>query len=540
MRSKLYHPFILIVFCLFFAFMGCSNSGGGGGGDDGGGDDGGADPAATGEISGVVSGTRVIAMANDKIVASDDTSEKMPDVDKDGDGINESFSFTLTGIPIDSDVGIYLVENGGIFPLYFDSDGDGNPDTNVFSLSSDTVVSLGFVDTNIEGQDGKAIPENNPADNPSVVAKAEDTDLPDSFNQPDTSGLTLDQLNSRGLEALKDAWVLRAKTYFEAAENLAGSSVSNDADTARFFYALTRVAALGFDTYSDGIPNNGLNALGDILDGFGSPADDTKRSNRAAISFPDPLPSNSPSGNELQSFLNDVVLPELEGAINNLDTVSLDFNTHWTEPIADEIVESDYGDVLFFKAMFEGALASVFTQSAYNLDADIDDTDNNDKTIEQFLNDEPDFLTLSSAPDSDLNFAKMIFDDGLDDLDAAIVWMDAEADFQDDDFINLGDTTAEEINQARADIVDAKNSLDGPTVVNDNKDPIDGFVLDMSVFFAGLDFRDPNLLPVFTGNDPKGLFPDATFGGVFGAGIDLNEDIDPADGDADIFQKWPF
>jgi predicted heme/steroid binding protein len=36
------------------------------------------------------------------------------------------------------------------------------------------------------------------------------------------------------------------------------------------------------------------------------------------------------------------------------------------------------------------------------------------------------------------------------------------------------------------------------------------------------------------------LFPDATFGGVFGAGIDLNEDIDPADGDADIFQKWPF
>ena len=535
MRNRFYHPVILIGFCLSLVFGGC---GGSGGGDGGGG--GGAEPAATGEITGVVSGTRVVAMVNDEIVASDDTSERMPDVDKDGDGINESFSFTLTGIPIDSDVGIYLVENGGIYPLYFDSDSDGIPDTNVFSLSSDTVVNLGFVDTNIEGQDGRAIPENNPADNPSVVAQAEDTDLPDSFNEPDTSGLTLGQLNSRGLEALKDAWVLRAKTYFEAAENLAGSSVSNDADTARFFYALTRVAALGFDTYSDDIPNNGLNTLGDILDGFGLPADDTKRSNLAAITFPDPLPGNSPSGNELQSFLNDVVFPELEGAINNLNTVSEAFNTHWTEPIDDEIVESDYGDVFFFLAMFKGALASVFTQSAYNLDADIDDFENNDKTIEQFLPDTPDFLTLSAAPDGDLNSARNNFDDGLDDLDAAIVWMDAETDFQDDDFINLGDATVEEISQARADIVDAKNSLDGPTEVNDNEDPADGFELDMSVFFAGLDFRDPNLLPAFAGNDPIGLFPDPTFEGVFGAGIDLNEDTDPADGNADIFQEWPF
>ena len=62
-----------------------------------------------------------------------------------------------------------------------------------------------------------------------------------------------------------DGWGLRAKTYFEAAEALAGSNISNDADTARFFYALSRVAALGFNTYTDGNPTNGLNTLGDIL-----------------------------------------------------------------------------------------------------------------------------------------------------------------------------------------------------------------------------------------------------------------------------------
>jgi hypothetical protein len=424
--------------------------------------------------------------------------------------------------------------------LYFDSNGDGATDTNALSLSCQTSVNLGFVDTDVKEEDGRGIPENNPIDNLCVEAEVENTDIPTSLFEPNTSGLSLSQLISRGLDALKDAWVLRADTYFKDAEALAGSSTSNDADTARFFYSLTRVAALGFDTYSDGIPDNGLNALGDILDGFDSPSDDTKRSNLAAISFPDLLPDDSPAGSDLQGFLINVVLPEFQGAITNLDAVSESFNKDWIEPFDGEFVESDYGDVLFFKAMFKSALASIFAQSAYNLDAGIDDTVNNDKTIEQFLNDEPNFLTLTAAPGNDLNSAKITIDDGLDDFDAAIVWMDAETDFQDDDFIDLGDATAEEISQARADIVDAKNSLNEPTVVNDNNDPDDGFELDMSVFFAGLDFRNPNLLPTFSENDPVGLFPDATFGGTFGAGIDLNEDTDPADGNADIFKHWPF
>jgi hypothetical protein len=336
---------------------------------------------------------------------------------------------------------------------------------------------------------------------------------------------------------LQDGWGLRAKSYFEAAENLAGSSTSNDADTARFFYALTRVAALGFDTYSDGILSNGLNTLGDILDGFGTPSEDTKRSNLEAFAFPDPLPNNSPTGSDLQDFLKDVVLPELEAAIDNLYAVSQSFNKQWLEPFDHEMVESDYGDVLFFRAAFKGALASIFTESAYALNADIDATVNIDKTIEQFLNDEPNFLTLAASPSSDLSDAENNLDNGLDDLDAAIVWMDQiELDAQGDDFINLGDSTPDEINQARADIIDAKNSLNGPTSVNDNEDPSDAFMLNMSVFFAGMDFRDPNLLPPFLGNEASGFFPDPTFNGMFGAGIDLNEDVDPVDGIPDILQ----
>jgi hypothetical protein len=492
---------------------------------------------ATGRIYGSISGTTVIAVVDGEIVASDNTAERAADLDRDGNGIYESFSFTLLGIPVDKNVIVYLIRDGEILSLYFDSDGDATPDTNTFSLTSKAAVYLGFVDTDFEGQDGRAIPENNPTDNSNVNAEAEDTEIAASLNYPDTSGLSLSQLTSEGLEALQDGWGLRAKSYFEAAENLAGSSTSNDADTARFFYALTRVAALGFDTYSDGILSNGLNTLGDILDGFGTPSEDTKRSNLEAFAFPDPLPNNSPTGSDLQDFLKDVVLPELEAAIDNLYAVSQSFNKQWLEPFDHEMVESDYGDVLFFRAAFKGALASIFTESAYALNADIDATVNIDKTIEQFLNDEPNFLTLAASPSSDLSDAENNLDNGLDDLDAAIVWMDQiELDAQGDDFINLGDSTPDEINQARADIIDAKNSLNGPTSVNDNEDPSDAFMLNMSVFFAGMDFRDPNLLPPFLGNEASGFFPDPTFNGMFGAGIDLNEDVDPVDGIPDILQ----
>jgi len=535
-RKIFFLAFILLGFLNLI--IGCSKpeyegqKGGGGGG---------GAPAATGEVSGSVGGTTVIAVADGDIVASQDTSGRIPDVDNDGDLIPESFSFTLEDIPLGRDIRIYLVVKGEIFPLYFDSDGDGTPDTNVFSLASETSVSLGFIDINNAGQDGKAIPQNNPTDNGAVSAGAEATDYPVILNQPDTSGLTLSQLLTEGLDAVKDGWVLRAKTYFAAAEALAGASVSNDADTARFFYALTRVAALGANSYSDGILGNGLNMIGDILDAFGCPTEDTRRSTIDGISFPDPLPGNSPDAPALHGFLYNVVRPEIEGAISNLGAVSPAFYREWTEPNDDEIVESDYGDVLFFKASFEAVLAYIFTQNAYTLNGDIDDIKNNAKTIQQVLVDQPALLTLSSTYVGDLISAKAAFDDSLVDFDAAIDWMDGEVDFQDDDFVNLSESTPEEIIQAKADIFDARTSLYGSTMVNDNgSDPTEGWVLDMSIFFAGLDLRSPNLIPAFSGNDPTGLFPDPTAAGVFGAGIDLNEDDDPADGTADILQQWLY
>ena len=139
----------------------------------------------------------------------------------------------------------------------------------------------------------------------------------------------------------------------------------------------------------------------------------------SSISFPDPLPNASPTGSELQDFMTDIVIPELQGAIANLDAVSQSFNREWTEPFDKEIVESDYGDVLFFLSLFRGALASIYIQNAYDLDGDIDDIVNNNKTIEQFLNDEPQFLALAASPDNDLASAETNIDSGLEEEAAA-------------------------------------------------------------------------------------------------------------------------
>ncbi|MDY6839412.1 MAG: hypothetical protein SWH78_15715 [Thermodesulfobacteriota bacterium] len=484
----------------------------------------------TGTISGTVEGTTVIAVdSSGDIVSEDDTTGKTPDA-------NGHYAFTLSRIPVGVDVKVYLVE-GGIYPMYFDSTGDGLPDTNVFSFTSPARVDLGFVTTDVaEEYSGIAIPETNPTDTSGVNAGTEDTSIPMSINEPDTSDLSLKKLLSNGFDALMDGWVLKANHYFKAAESLAGAATSNDADTARFLYALTRIAALGFDTYSDGNSTD-MNTLGDILDRLGCVALDAARANFEAISCAEPLPDDAPTGQEMQDFLYNVVRPEIEGSIANLEAVSEAFNKTWAVPFDHTTVESDYGDVLVFKAAAEAILGQLLIQYAYDLDADIDETVNNDQqTIEAFLIENDAFGTLRDGFATYLDLAKAYAEDALDDLDAAIVWIQEETDPQGNDLINLADETPQDIEEARQSIVVAKQCLYDRCTVDDNDttDPSDDVVLDASKFLAGIDLN--TLFPPFTGDDVSGLFPKPFLEGTIVQGLDLNEDIDPEDGIPDVFQ----
>ncbi|NOY39922.1 MAG: hypothetical protein GXO95_06810 [Nitrospirae bacterium] len=522
---------LLVMSCLFLVYA-C----GGGGGTTTTTESGGT-TTETGTISGSVSGTTIVAV-NDSgdIVASDDTTGKTPDA-------NGNYPFTLTGIPVGQNIRVYLITLGGIYPMYFDSNGD----TNVFSLASSTTINLGFVDTDTTGQEGKAIPQNNPTNYPGVSGGAENPDIPDTITNPEPpSGYSLNQLTTNGLEAVSNGWILKARNYFKAAVDLAGDSTSNDADTARFFYALTRVAAISADTFSDGTPGD-MNSLGDILDRCGALTSVTARANWDTIECSDPLPSDTPNGSDIQKFLYDEVRPEIEGAITNLSAVSQDFNKQWREPFDKDMVESDQGDVLFFKAALEGLAANLYTQYVYNLYVDIAaEVNKENTTTEVFLGDYPNFLSLSASYNDNLNSAKNYFSGALDDLNAAIDEIKAETDNQDDDLVDLGDMTPSEITETQTDITNYKASLNGETTVTiDDRDTpsdtTDDTIIDLSQFFAVTGINLRALLPPFVGDEATGLLPDSSFGGVLiqlnGYAPDmLNTDTD-SDGTADIFEN---
>jgi hypothetical protein len=513
-------------------------------------------PSAT--ISGAVAGTTIIAIdSQDNIVASVDTADRTAfDVDTDGDGFTDAHSFTLSGLPLSVDIRIFLITGGAIYPMYFDTNGDGISDTNVLALgsSASTTLELGFVDVAVVGEDGRAIPALNPTSDPEVVAGAEIADIPPSVNEPITAGLTVAQLNSAGVRALSDGWVLGARAFFEAAVTRAGTDNSNDADTARFMFALVRVAALGFDTLSDGDATL-LERLGDVLDRLGA-AQDESRANWDMIVLPTALPTGSPTGNEYRDFLYSVVGVELSGAMGNLLAVSTSFNTDWSEPFVNETtLESDYGDVLFFRSLFGSALATLAIQRAYELDVDLDaihavnnDLDpTNDVSVESFLASDLDFLTLTD-PTKLAEAKATLQSDALVDMDAAIDVILAETDDQNDDLISLVDASdpladqavqEQELRDFQDRIAEVQNSIANGATAIGTSNPA---TLDLMQFFdVGVDFRAPNRLPAFTGDSVSGTFPDAGFNGVV-LSPDLNEDLvdefglPGADGIPDILQ----
>ena len=337
------------------------------------------------------------------------------------------------------------------------------------------------------------------------------------------------------LTAMSKGEILKAKELFESANLGYGDQASNNADTARFFYALTRVATLWFDMNSDGNLDNGLCTLGDILDAFGcsSIGRDPWDFGNFLESWPETLPFTSPTGGELQAFLYDVVRPEIECAINSLDMIMQSFSVEWTEPLDGTSVESDYGDVLFCRAIAKGVLALINIQYAYDVDADINAQVNGQATVQSFLKDKPGFFTLKDA--LCISTAKTYLYGTLDDTNDTIDWIQAETDNQSNDLINLADTTPDEIAEAKSRIAEAQAGLDGPYCVIHSGDTI----INVSKFFAGINLR--SLLPSFEEDNATGLLPDPSFSGILTKfkgkdPNDLNEDLD-GDGIADIFEE---
>ena len=117
-------------------------------------------PGSTGTISGSVSGTTILALDDEgMIISSDNTKRRIPDLDLDDDGIEESYSFRLEDVPVGMRIRIYLVTNEGVYPMFYEDSGynanivsssSATNNANAFSLTSATNINIGFVDVKEE------------------------------------------------------------------------------------------------------------------------------------------------------------------------------------------------------------------------------------------------------------------------------------------------------------------------------------------------------------------------------------------------------
>ena len=123
----------------------------------------GANPIAvanTVTVSGTVGGTRIVAMNdNDQIVVEDDTAGRSPSTPG-------RFPFTLASLPVGSNLRLFFISNGTLFPFYLGG-------TNVFTFNGVVPVDFGFV--TMDAGTGHSNPEFPPVN---VTPKPENPSTP--------------------------------------------------------------------------------------------------------------------------------------------------------------------------------------------------------------------------------------------------------------------------------------------------------------------------------------------------------------------------
>ena len=331
--------------------------------------------------------------------------------------------------------------------------------------------------------------------------------------KPVDTTLSVAQLNSKGQKALfEGASVLAADAFFKEASSKAGSTVSNDADTARFFHAATRVTAISMDLGSDGDLTDSLVTMGDVLDGIG--CDTVLRADWDLVSCGDPA-ATSPKGGDLSSFLTDTVLTEIASAITELSSVSSDFEI--TVTFDGSTYEVDYADALILKTFYHTLLFKFHTLTAHNLDVDVDDVINNGKNAETIRSENSAFLSLSSQASGQLSLAKTNYLAALSSADEAITSMQAEGAVTSgaQELIDLGDASGTNIQTARDQISQLTSAASGGTVIQNGSD---SFQLNLSPLFAG-QVAAASHVPTITGDTMTGDLTDNTIGGMFPDGI---------------------
>lgn len=404
----------------------------------------------------------------------------------------------ILALPAGATYRFYVMMGGGIYPLY-------EGEVNRFQVNDSLDFDFGTLDL----VEGRAVPQNPPTSGGGVVGDGEDHTAP-SFEDPGLVGQTLDVLLESGAKALNARSFLLARAYLGAAHRLAGDTQSQEADAARFLFALARVVAMGQEYYSDGV-DDGLNDLGDFLDAAGF--DLAYRSDGNNLVPPATFPATTPTGEQARVFLATRMRSELEAALRELDLISPSFQYRVNVQggmLAPNGYEVDYGDVLAVRAACRGGLAGVLLLASYDLGGNFTDQLNAGiLTIESFL---AAFPTALNHKDVTLPaLAGQHLDQALVDLAAAFDHIVAEEDPQEDDLLNTPDLL--KVQEYRGRVDTWRQALRQATEVQDPEGNTATVELARLFDADGLALR-PFLCP-YDGDEPAGPFQGHPFGDVY-------------------------
>ncbi len=278
---------------------------------------------------------------------------------------------------------------------------------------------------------------------------------------------------------------------------------SNPSDQeANLFYAVTRLPAFVLESGS----GSEIETIRDMLEAYGitrnafdsleeSPFNDPPSNPDGSYNLPGDTPGdapgNAPDGKDVQDFLVDHLIVEVDGAIGNLNSINYTTSTIVTltaTETGDAAVEVDYGDVLLYKSSLYFLKFYLSFISAYNLDLDTNElewhtTQDFIHNIQEFLDYYPDFLKLygSGTGTALLDDARVAFVNSITTSEEAFNFIAAESDDQANDLFYFGSSDAE---------IDMKSML---SYLNEIKSSINGnrpAVLSRTKSYWGLTFDD--------------------------------------------------
>ncbi len=317
-----------------------------------------------------------------------------------------------------------------------------------------------------------------------------------------------------------------AKPEFEAAVN------DNPTDQmANLFLAVCRLLSL-MDNNASYSPGPPIENVKELLDGFGiNSADrelfawraDFSRSVDGSVR----VPPTCPTGAHVQAFLETLILPEIDQALQNLSGIGADIRFWISAAETGETydIEIDYGDVLIFRALLHAAKSGIRVLSSYNVNVDFY------RIIESIRNDL--FNPNADLIDRYTDFLKLLDTGGpgmleaRDDMVSAIEsyleasgFIRSETDDQMDDLIALDPQDLQNEADFRVQITEVKDSIEENRVAVLELDSVAGRGrIDFHRIF-GTELSSPlhsrDFIPLIDnrGNIYTHTFPDTTFGGI--------------------------